>query len=135
MMNYGTARKGLQSLPFNERQWTLLWATYEASLGTYWTLLRTWSYKHQDRSQNNAGLLYFCKIHPNCRASAGPVSRNISSVTICVSLWVRESGDREYYGKQMTGDCIYRFCVHFGTIYERNWNNTIDTNNERYDGF
>ena len=82
-------------------------ATYEASLGTYWTLLRTWSYKHQDRTQNKEGLLYFCKIHPNCRAFAGPVSRNISSATICVWLWVRESGNREYYGKQMTGDCIY----------------------------
>ena len=95
------------ALQLNEQQWTLLWATYEASLGTYWTLLRTWSYKHQDRTQNKAGLLYFCKIHPKCRASAGPVSRNISSITICVWLWVRESGNREYYGKQMTGDCIY----------------------------
>ena len=95
-MAYSTSGSGL-----------LLWATYEASLGTYWTLLRTWNYKHQDRTQNKAGLLYFCKIHPNCRASAGPVSRNISSITICVWLWVRESGNREYYGKQMTGDCIY----------------------------
>ena len=103
----GNCAKRTTEFTINERQWTLLWATYKASLGTYWTLPRTWSYEHQDRTQNKAGLLYFCKIDPNFRASAGPVSRNVSSVTICVWLWVRESGNREYYGKQMTGDCIY----------------------------